>query len=509
MGQADDTVWQHIKHNQLSLLIWNTVILLLLVSLFALLIGTSLAWWVTMHDFKGRRFFEWALMLPLAMPAYVMAFTQLGLFDYTGPVQSFLRAILGANVQAFFPLRSAAGVALVMSLAFYPYVYLLARIAFQSMGRRALEVGQSFGYSPRIAFWRVALPMARPWLVGGVMLVAMETLADFGAVSIFNYDTLTTGVYKAWFALFSLSTAMQLAGFLLLGVVTVVSIERIVRGQRSYIAVGSASKNQRTLLRGWAACGVISWCVIVLGLAFVLPVGQLLIWAWPTWRVDLNTDFMAFVRGSLGLSAIAALSVTTVALCMSVFKRRTRSPWVSALVMASTLGYAVPGTVLAVGVFVPVAWLDNWLIGSLGLNVASGAILKGSLWVMMWAYVVRFLAVGFSSVDGAMQRVTVSQERAARSLGLNAWSMMWRVYLPLTRGGVLTAMLMVFVDVMKEMPMTLMTRPFGWETLSVRIFSLTTEGLWREAALPSLALIVSGLCPVLYLAWQGHQKGNI
>ena len=500
LGMADADIWAHLVDNQLFELVRNTVGLVVLTALFALLIGASLAWLVAMYDFPLRKYLQWLLVLPLAVPAYVMAFAQLGLFDYTGVIQTYLRGLTGHDVQAYFPLRSMVGVAWVMALAFYPYVYLLARNAFGTMGRRALEVGQSLGCSPRQSLVRVALPMARPWLAGGVMLVVMETLSDFGAVSIFNFDTLTTGIYKAWFALFSLPTAQQLAALVLLVVIVVVVLERYWQARRRYVAVGSSAAAQRTVLRGWAAWRATAWALLILMFAFVLPIGQLLWWAWPNLAVDLNTDFLGFVRGSLGLSGMAAASVVIVALCLSWARRRTTSPFAPTLVTLSTIGYAVPGTVLAVGVFVPVAWLDNQLLAYLPND--AGAILKGSLWVMMWAYVVRFLAVGYSSVDAAMQRVTVSQEQAARSLGVSGLALLRRLHLPLMRGGLWTALMLVFIDVMKEMPITLMTRPLGWDTLSVRIFSLTTEGLWQEAALPALALIVVGVLPVIYVARQ-------
>nr|WP_229809697.1 ABC transporter permease subunit [Formosimonas limnophila] len=285
LGRADPAIWAHLVDNQLPTLVRNTLGLVVLTAVFSLLIGTSLGWLVAMHDFAGRRWLEWALMLPLAVPVYVMAFSQLGLFDYTGPIQTLLRGWTGVNVQAFFPLRSMVGVSLVMSLAFYPYVYLLARNAFKTMGQRALEVGQSLGYSPRRAFWRVALPMARPWLFGGVMLVVMETLADFGAVSIFNFDTLTSGIYKAWFSLFSLPTAQQLAAILLLVVLLVVGFEQYWRGRRRYAAVGGASKSRRVVLTGWAAWRASVWAGWVFLLAFALPVGQLVVWALPSLSV--------------------------------------------------------------------------------------------------------------------------------------------------------------------------------------------------------------------------------
>ena len=502
VGQADAKIWTHLLENQLSLLIRNTVGLAVLTALFCLLIGASLGWLVAVYEFPGSRWLEWALMLPLAVPAYVMAFSQLGLFDFTGPVQTALRALTGKNVQALFPLRSMIGVSLVMSLAFYPYVYLLARNAFKTMGQRALEVGQSLGYSPRQAFWRVAMPMARPWLFGGVMLVVMETLADFGAVSVFNFDTLTSGIYKVWFSLFSLPTAQQLASILLLLVLLIVGIEHYWRGRRSYSAVSNAAKNKPVKLKGIAAWRATLWATSVFLFAFALPVGQLIVWATPTLAQDLNIDFLAFVRGSIGLSALASFSVVAAALALSIAKRHSKSGFKHPLLLLSTIGYAVPGTVLAVGVFAPVAGLDNFFFSHVFPESNLNSIFKGSLLVMMWAYVVRFLAVGFSSADAAILRITANHARAARSLGMSGLLLLRRLHLPLMRGGLLTGLMLVFVDVMKEMPITLMTRPFGWDTLSVRIFSLTSEGLWREAALPALALILAGLLPVLYLTRQ-------
>lgn len=495
-GAVDAQIWTHMRA-QLPRLLFNTIGLTLGVAFFSLLIGVSLGWLVVMYEFPARRWFEWLLMLPLAVPVYVMAFAQLGLFDYTGPVQTVLRGAFGQNVQSFFPLRSMLGVAFVMSLALYPYVYLLARNAFKTMGKRALEVGQSLGYSPWRAFVRVALPMARPWLAGGAMLAMMETLADFGAVSVFNFDTLTTGVYKAWFALFSLGTAEKLASILIGIVVLLALLEHYWRGKRQYAAVGANAPTHRLPLSRQKQWLAFAWCLWVVTLAFVLPVGQLLHWAWPTWQASWDAGLIDYLKGSLLLSVMASITIVCVALCLSLAQRKSHAALSPTLVTLSTLGYAVPGTVLAVGVFVPVAWLDNWLLTA--LNTDSTSILKGTIWVMMWAYVVRFLAVGYASTHTAMQRVTLNQERAAQMLGVHGWLLVKRLFLPLMRNGVLTALLLVFVDVMKEMPITLMMRPFGWDTLSVRIFSLTTEGMWQEAAAPALVLVAVGLWPVWYL----------
>ena len=494
--QADAALWAHMRVYRLPRMLGNTLMLGVGVVMFSLLLGTSLAWLVSMYEFRGRRWMEWLLVLPLAIPTYVMAFTQLGVLGYTGAIQTTLRARLGVDLQHWLDVRSPVGVAWVMSLALYPYVYLLARVAFRSMGARALEVGQSLGYSLAQSFWRVSIPMARPWLAGGAMLALMEALADFGAVSILNYDTLTTGVYQAWFALFSLPNALQIASMALLIVCVLVTLERYWRGHRLYAQMGASSVFQRKKLQGWKKYGAYLWLGWVSWCALVLPLGQLLAWAAPQLGEDLNASFFSYVQGSLSLAVMAAATVTVVALLLALARRYSQSAvsalWVSVL----TMGYAVPGTVLAVGVFVPVAFLDNWLVRC---GWTAGSMLKGTLLVMLWAYTVRFLAVAFSSVDSALQGVSAQHEYAARSLGVVGWRLFAKMYMPMMRPGIWTAFLMVLVDVMKEIPITLMTRPMGWDTLSVRIFALTSEGLWQEAALPALSLVGVGMIPVILL----------
>lgn len=492
---------QHLIEFVLPKLLRNTAWLLLGVSFGTLVLGVLLAWWVALYQFPGRRFFAWSLMLPLAFPAYVLAFTHIGFFDFTGPVQAILRDLFGSS--AWFPkIRSTGGVILVMSLALYPYVYLLAREAFASMGQRALEVGQSLGLNFRRSFFKVALPMARPWIIGGLSLALMETLADFGTVSIFNFDTFTTAIYKSWFALFSLSSASQLASILILLVFVLVWLELKSRGKRQYQQAGRAAVTRRMVLRGWRAWGVSLVCGLVLVLAFVLPFVQLLIWSIEVAPMDLDARYFGFVGQSLFLSAGAALCVFAAAMFLSYAQHRLPNQWVRLQVKLATLGYAVPGAVLAVGIFIPLAWLDNLAIDFLRQHFAmeSSGILKGTIVVMMLAYASRFMAVGFQAIDAAMQRISKSQEECARTLNVTGVSLFSRLYLPLLRSGIFTALLMVFVDVMKEMPITLMTRPFGWDTLAIRIFEMTSEGEWERAALPSIAIVLAGLLPVIFLS---------
>jgi iron(III) transport system permease protein len=499
--QPQTDIWAHLTAFVLPDLLLNTVWLLLGVGVGSLLLGVSLAWLTAIYDFPGRKHFGWALALPLAMPAYVLAFVQIGLYDFTGPLQTLIRELWGDS--RWVPaIRSRAGVILTLTLALYPYVYLLARNAFQTQGRRALEAAASLGLSRRQGFWRVALPMARPWLVGGVTLALMECLADFGTVATFNYDTFTTAIYKAWFSLFNLTAASQLASLLVLAVLVLALLEQHVRGDKRYTSAGRLSQMRPERLSGWRAALAVCACLLVLGLAFLIPLAQLLWWAQSVAAEQLDLRYFGFIGRSLLLSAGAAGLVVVIALALAYAVRRKSGLGARLAARLATLGYAVPGTVLAVGVFIPIAWLDNRLIDAvrtLGWGEPT-QLIKGTLAVMLLAYIARFLAVAFEPTQSAMQRITASQEEAAASMGLGRRAVLRRIHLPMLRGGLFTAALMVFVDVMKEMPITLMTRPFGWDTLSVRVFEMTSEGQWEMAALPAVAIVLAGLIPVILLA---------
>ena len=497
--QPAGDVWQHLIDNVLAELVRNTVWLMLGVGVCSGVLGVSLAWLTAACDFPGRRVFSWAMMLPLAMPNYVLAFTLIGLLEFTGPLQTWLRSF--GDIGWFPNIRSRGGVILVMSLALYPYVYLLCRNAFLTQGRRMLEVAQSLGYSPRRGFWQLALPMARPWIVGGISLVLMETLADFGTVATFNYDTFTTGIYKAWYSMFSLPAASQLASLLLLLALGLMLAELRLRQGRQYNAAGRGDPALPLQLHGWRAWAASGWCLLILAAAFLVPLAQLLIWAWHVAAVDLDQRYLKFVAHSLLLASLAALLITAASLILAYLARHNRHWGMLLLTRLATLGYAVPGAVLAVGAFIPVAWIDNLLIDSLRpwLSNPPTQIIKGTLFAMLVAYMARFLAVGYQPVETALQRITANQEYAARSLGVSGLSLLRRLHLPMLRGGLLTGLLLVFVDVMKEMPITLMTRPFGWDTLAIRVFEMTSEGEWQRAALPSVALVLVGLLPVILL----------
>lgn len=501
-----DEVWRHLANTVLGDLLRNTFWLVVGVAAATGILGVGLAWLTAVCEFPGRRVFEWALMLPLAIPAYVTAFVAIGLLDYTGPIQRLMRETLPAEWASLPSIRSQGGVVLVMSLALYPYVYLLARQAFLTQGKRAMEAAQALGHGPWPGFFRLAVPMARPWIVGGLALVVMETLADFGTVSVFNYDTFTTAIYKAWFGLFSLTAAAQLASVLIVIVFALLLLEQRWHVGGRYTTAGKPdAAGQRIRLgvpQAWAA---FSACAMVLTLAFGVPVVQLVAWGAQRVATDIDRRAVGFLWHSTFLGAVAALLTCACALVLAYAQRRGNGV-IRVATRVSTLGYALPGSVLAVGAFIPLAWLDRQVAaGFSSLQHEVGLVILGTPLVMLLAYLARFLAAGFGPIESAMHRVTPNLEEAARGLGVSGRRLLRRVHLPIMRGGVLTAATLVFVDVMKEMPATLMTRPFGWDTLSVRIFELTSEGQWEQAALPSLALVLVGLLPVMLLTKHGGE----
>ena len=492
-------IWTHMRQYVLPQVLKNTVILLLMVTLISGVIGTALAWVTSMYRFPGQRFFAWALMLPLAMPAYVLAFVTVGIVDFSGPLQTALREF--GFTTAIPSVRNVWGAGLVLSLAFYPYVYLLARQAFLSQGRRAIEAGQMLGLSRSKVFFRLALPQALPWVIGGLLLASMETLADFGAVSVFNVDTFTTAIYKAWFGFFSLTTAAQLAALLIGVVFIVVLFEQYWQAKRgNTVTQGSSQRFEASKPAQW---GMALLCILVFLIAFLIPFLQLLYWTTLNFQQDFDARYIDFVTNSLMIASMTTIFIAFLAIIIAWVKRQYPDKSTKLMTTLANLGYVVPGTVLAVGIFIPIAWLDNQLIA---FGITSAQFLSGSVIVMLLALSTRFMTVSFQPVDRQLQRLTVNQEAAAKLLSDSPYQRWRQVMLPVLSPGVLTGLLMGFVEVMKEMPITLMTRRQGWDTLAVRVFEMTSEGMWGRAALPSLLIVLVGLIPVWILLRQSDKQ---
>lgn len=498
-------VWAHLARYVLPEVTANTIKLLLGVAVLSGIVGTVLAWLTSICEFPGRRLFDWALLLPLAIPTYVLAFVAVGFLDYAGPLQSWLRDWTGSS--AWVPrIRSTGGVIVVLSLALYPYVYLLARTAFLTQGRRALEAAQMLGLGRAAATWKVALPMARPWIAAGVALTCMETLADFGAVSVFNYNTFTTAIYHAWFGMFSVNAALELAGVLLLFVIAAFALERASRAGARFASNRDVTREAARLQLGPAARWVaFTGAALILALSFVLPLAQLLIWSVRN-AGDIDSRYWGFIARSLMLAGSAAIVIVSASLALAYVERRQSTASMRMLVRLATLGYAIPGTVLAVGIVVPLVLLNNqlqgWLRGWFG-DAAPVLLLQGTLLAVLIAYLARFLTVGFNPVESGLQRVTRSIDEVAASLGVVGADLIRKVHVPLLRTSLATAATLVFVDVMKEMPITLITRPPGWDTLAVRVWEMTSEGEWERAALPAVAIVLVGLIPAAMLTRRG------
>lgn len=493
--QSEWTTWQHLMDTVLLRLLGNTLLLMVGVGCGVLMLGVSLAWCTATLEFPGRRWLEWALLLPLAMPAYVLAFVMVDLLDYAGPVQSQLRTWWPGG--GGFSARHPFWVIVTLSLVFFPYVYMLARLAFLAQGRTVLEQARVLGRGPVAAFFAVALPMARPGIAAGLALALMETLADFGAVAVFNFDTFTTAIYKSWYGLFNLQAAAQLASLLLVFVFMALWLEQRSRGRARYAEHGGHKVLRVRPRQPWL---ITTFALLVLALAFVLPVLRLAYWVWLD-GLDLSGRFVPLVWHTFLLGGIAASVMLVLAVWLAWVKRHQGGRSVHAAVRLATLGYALPGSVLAVGIMLSFTWIENTL-ADWGLEVA----LVSSLVALLLAYVVRFLAVSHGPVDSALQQVRPRLVEAARTLGLRPAQTWWRLYLPMMLPGLLAALLLVGIDVMKEMPATLLLRPFGWDTLAVRIYELTSEGEWRRAALPSLTLVLLGLIPVYLLTRRTGQR---
>ncbi len=497
----DTDIWAHLLQTQLLQLIGNTLTLVAGVGAGVILLGVSLAWLTSMCEFPGRRWLDWALMLPFAIPAYVLAFVMIGLLDFAGPVQTLLRDWLGNDFR-MVSIRSTGGVILVLVLVFYPYVYLLARSAFMAQGRGLMEAARVLGQTPWKGFTKIALPMARPAIGAGAALAIMETLADFGAVSVFNYDTFTTAIYKTWYGFFSLQTATQLASVLLLFVFLALFAERRAQGSRRFPGVDRPRPGAIYRLRGikaWLASG---YCLLVLAVAFIIPVSQLVYWLVEGGMAHLDSRYWSLIRNTLMLGGMAAVLTVSLGILLALARRLQPIRRVRTAVAVSNLGYALPGSVLAVGIMFAFSWIDNAFLiplrGWLGAEQPA-PLLLGSLFALLLAYLIRFMAVAYGPLDTSLARIKPSLPEAAQSLGQSGWAVLRRIYLPLLLPGILSAGLLVFVDVLKEMPATLLMRPFGWDTLAVRIHGLTTEGNWERAALPALTLVLVGLLPVIVL----------
>ena len=503
----DEGAWRHIAAVLLPSYLGNSLLLGAGTAAGVLGIGLATAWLVAMCRFPGRRFFEWALVLPLAFPAYVIAYTYTDMLQVAGPVQSWIREVTGWSARDYwFPeIRSLGGAVAMMSLVLYPYVYLLGRVAFIRQSRGVLDAARTLGCGPWGAFFRVALPMARPALVAGVLLALMETLADFGTVAYFGVPVFTTGIYRAWFSLGDPVSAAKLSAVLLGLVLLLVAAERWNRGSMRFHQTGAASGDRAGYrLAGWRAAAAAGACALPLAFGFLLPAGRLLWLTLVSGDAQFGPRYLGLVANSAGLAAVAAIVAVVAALVVAYGRRLLPGRLMGATHRLAGLGYAIPGSVIAVGVLIPLAAADLGLRTAMQawFGVELGLVLTGGVLGLVFAYVARFLAVSLHTVDAGLAGITPSMDMAARSLGHGPGATLRRVHGPMLRGSLLTAGLIVFVEVMKELPATIILRPFDFDTLAVQAYKLAADERLAEASTASLAIVAAGVLPVLLLARQ-------
>lgn len=498
-------IWQHLRQTVLTDYIVNSILLATGTGLGAVIIGTTTAWLVSQYNFFGRRVLQWLLLLPLAMPAYIIAYTYTGLLDFSGPVQSGLRASFSWSYGDYwFPeIRSLGGAIVMLMLVLYPYVYMLARSAFTEQSASLAEASRSLGLTTRQHFFRVALPLARPAILTGTALAMMEAFADYGTVQYFGVSTFTTGIFRTWFGLGNQPAAAQLAAMLTSFVLILLLLEHWSRRKVRYYHQGQRNRAAaRKSLPLPKQIAVFSLCLLPVILGFILPASQLALWATARFSMLLDPDFIRLLWNSFSLAAIAAVVSVVLALTFAYAKRLRNSLFIRLPVQTAALGYAIPGTVIAIGVMIPLAWLDNRidLLAESWFGIRTGLFLSGSLFALILAYSVRFLAVSLHSVESGLARIKPNMDNAARSLGASSSQVLTKIHLPLLRGSVLTALLLVFVDALKELPATLILRPFNFNTLAVRTYELASDERLADAALPALSIVLVSLIPVIILA---------
>lgn len=500
-------IWSHLASTVLFGYITNSIWLTAGVSLGVLAIGVGTAWLVTMCRFWGDRIFEWALLLPMAAPAYILAYTYTDFLDFSGSLQTGLRSLFGWEYGDYwFPnIRSLWGAILLLALTLYPYVYLLARVAFLEQSVCTLEASRILGCNPWRSFATVALPLARPAIVAGLALALMETLNDFGTVQYFGVDTFTTGIYRTWFGMGERVAATQLAAVLLLFILGLILLERWSRRRAAFYQTSTSYQHlPRYPLSGWRALGASLACFVPIGLGFLLPAGELLSMAIADPYRTFDRHFWEFARHSLTVAGISAILAVAIAAMVAYGVRLHPHPWMRLTARIAAMGYAIPGAVIAVGILIPLGGFDNaidgWMRSTFGIS--TGLLVSGTITALIFAYLVRFLAVAFGTVESSLGKIEPSLDEAARSLGRTPAQTLLSVHVPMMRGGMLTAAMMVFVDVMKELPATLVIRPFNFDTLAIRVYNLASDERLAEASGSALALVLVGMLPAIVLSWR-------
>tara|TARA_Y100000590_G_scaffold466014_1_gene640026 strand:- start:46 stop:1668 length:1623 start_codon:yes stop_codon:yes gene_type:complete len=490
--------WSHIFEYVLADYILNSLFLVSGVSILVMIIGSLTAWLVTNYQFFGKQFFEWGLILPLAIPPYILAYTFTGLFDSYGTMNEIARSLfnLQKNEMLFPNIRNIYGAIIVFSFTLYPYVYLICRTAFLNQSRSMFEVGRTLGLSQVSIFLKLALPLVRPALIAGTMIVAMETLSDFGAVDHFAISTFTTGIFRTWYGMYDLTTAMQLASMLLIFITFCLVIERTSRKNANYSTLGSNFKPthvKRLSSIGSFVCFFI--CFIPIFIGFILPLLEILNWSLRFNTSFFNEQFFSISLNTILLSILSAILCTFIAMIINFSIRYKNSSVIKSINPFLNIGYAVPGLILAVGIVQLFVFLDNNI-----LNSFEGYFLTGSLFGLIFAYIIKSYALANSTYEAGYQKISQAIDDSARVLKSKGLNLLFRIHFPILKTSFFTSILLVTSEVVKELPATLILRPFNFETLAVSTYIYASEERMVEAAAPATAIILIGLIPIFFIS---------
>lgn len=492
--------WDHIVTNLLPSYFLNSIILLIGVAFFTFIIGVSMAWLVSIYEFPGRKYFEWLLILPLAFPSYMMGYSYVGILEYTGPVQAFLRNNLDIHFTGpIIDIMNMPGAIFILSISLFPYVYVICRASFMRQSNQLQEAALLLGSSQMRVFSKIALPMARPAVAGGVALVGMEVLNDYGTVKYFGVDTFTSGIFRVWFSFGDINAAIYLSAFLTLIVLLLILLENLQRGSRVW-ATQSNKENPAVRIETkhrssrWFYTGLSAFVLLI---SFAFPLMQLFYWVSLTWQNVINSEFIILIVRSFSLAIGSAIAIAVLSIFLLYAIRLSPLAWTRHIARMASLGYAIPGAVIAVGVMIPMMGIDRFIIWV--FENQGGMILSGTLFMLVFAYIIRFMAVGYNAIDAGFQKTGASVNEVARSLGASPLRTLWRIDLPLIKTSIAGAILLAFVDILKELPLTLILRPFNFHTLATKAFDMATNEMIAESANASLIVVLTGMIPIILL----------
>ena len=489
--------WQHIQEYLLPTYIRNTLVILLATGVLTTIIGTSLAWFVTVYDFPFRRFFKWALILPLAIPPYIGAYTYHGILNYTGVLQTTLRNEFGIRVdQTYFNIMTIPGTVFIFTLFLYPYIYTITRAFLHNQSSSMIENARILGRGSWDIFFTVVIPISRVAIIGGVSLVLMEVLNDYGVVKYFGIQTFSTAIFSTWFGMRDTSSALKLAGALMILVIAILTMERLVRGRKQFSYATTKVKPLKPRpLTGWHRYAVLAYVATVFGIAFLIPFVQLLAWTALTFEQVFTRTFFTLVFNTVSVAFIATVMILVFALIIANYTRLFPSNLTRIISKVTTLGYSIPGAAIAIAVITLFLLLDEWVLNvALALDLGQTFVFRTTLIMLIFAYVIRFLAIGYNSIESGFEKVGKSFTEASRMLGWGTVQTFFRVDIPMIKGAIMSAFILVFIDIMKELPLTLFLQPFNFSTLATQAFKYVSDEKIHEAALASILIVLmSGL----------------